>query len=558
MANEFRDELITIYDGLPRKSTFAKTIQRNHPVIYASMIEYWHDGHSVDFRKFVNLSNYYINSVNFQCDCGNFKNIRTIFKPPFCNSACQHTKDKRKSTVIDKFGVEYPAQDPELLEKMKQTNLNKYGVDIVSKLQLTKDKMKATNVEKYGVEYVSQVGDFRDKIISTSMERYGADSYSKTDEAKIKMKASNMEKYGVEYTAQVPSIIQTIQYSKRSSRGEGYHGIIDPEIMRGLYEAGGTRLIRETFNVSSSTANVRLRACGVERTSSSLEAEIVAVIKKYYSGPIIYRDRIVLEGKELDLLLPELGLAFECNGAYWHSELNGKDKNYHLAKTLGCEGKNIRLLHIWEHEWLRSPDKIESLIASALGSLPRRIHARKCEVVTLKANESIDFLNVNHRQSSVNGSHRYGLVVDGELVAAMVFGKARYTKSYEYELLRYSSLLGVSVVGGASRLLAKFISDTGSRSIISYCDRSLNTGGMYGNIGFELISHSPPSYYYSSNRYDFFHRTKFQKHKLAGLLPNFDDSLTEWENMQANGYDRIWNCGNSVWALRDNLKNPEN
>ena len=40
---------------------------------------------------------------------------------------------------------------------------------------------------------------------------------------------------------------------------------------------------------------------------------------------------------------------------------------------------------------------------------------------------------------------------------------------------------------------------------------------------------------------------KYQKHKLPKLLEAFDANLTEWQNMQNNGYDRIWDCGNDVW-----------
>lgn len=42
-------------------------------------------------------------------------------------------------------------------------------------------------------------------------------------------------------------------------------------------------------------------------------------------------------------------------------------------------------------------------------------------------------------------------------------------------------------------------------------------------------------------------RIKYQKHKLLKLLKAFSPSLTEWENMKNNGYDRIWDCGNDVW-----------
>ena len=44
-----------------------------------------------------------------------------------------------------------------------------------------------------------------------------------------------------------------------------------------------------------------------------------------------------------------------------------------------------------------------------------------------------------------------------------------------------------------------------------------------------------------------YHRMGFQKHKLKNKLENFDPELSEWENMQVNGYDRIWDCGNMVF-----------
>jgi hypothetical protein len=42
-------------------------------------------------------------------------------------------------------------------------------------------------------------------------------------------------------------------------------------------------------------------------------------------------------------------------------------------------------------------------------------------------------------------------------------------------------------------------------------------------------------------------RQKFQKHKLKDKLEVFNAELTEWHNMQNNGYDRIWDCGNMVF-----------
>jgi len=62
------------------------------------------------------------------------------------------------------------------------------------------------------------------------------------------------------------------------------------------------------------------------------------------------------------------------------------------------------------------------------------------------------------------------------------------------------------------------------------------------------LNYSYPNYFYVNN-YKRQSRVQYQKHKLKDKLDFFDENLTEWENMQINEFDRIWDCGNSVFAL---------
>tara|TARA_R110002020_G_scaffold90534_26_gene220508 strand:+ start:59 stop:277 length:219 start_codon:yes stop_codon:yes gene_type:complete len=70
-------------------------------------------------------------------------------------------------------------------------------------------------------------------------------------------------------------------------------------------------------------------------------------------------------------------------------------------------------------------------------------------------------------------------------------------------------------------------------------------------MGFDLVSQSPPNYWYvnCSNYQKLFHRFNFRKNILNEKLESFDESLTEWENMKNNGYDRIWDCGNLKFEM---------
>lgn len=60
--------------------------------------------------------------------------------------------------------------------------------------------------------------------------------------------------------------------------------------------------------------------CGKHISKSKGEIEVREYIKSIYSGEIISNDRIQLGGKELDIYLPELKLAFEYDGTYWQGK----------------------------------------------------------------------------------------------------------------------------------------------------------------------------------------------------------------------------------------------
>jgi very-short-patch-repair endonuclease len=81
----------------------------------------------------------------------------------------------------------------------------------------------------------------------------------------------------------------------------------------------------------------------------------------------IHSDWSILEKYELDFYIPSHNLAIEFDGIYWHSEIHGKDKNYHLDKTKKCSEKDIKLLHIFENELVNKKDIWKSIFKGKLG-----------------------------------------------------------------------------------------------------------------------------------------------------------------------------------------------
>lgn len=82
----------------------------------------------------------------------------------------------RRRCFVEKYGVENPGQIESGKKKAIQTNLERYGVTHSSKLKETQDKKRATVVARYGVEHVVQLQSVKDKFKKTCQERYGVDA----------------------------------------------------------------------------------------------------------------------------------------------------------------------------------------------------------------------------------------------------------------------------------------------------------------------------------------------------------------------------------------------
>lgn len=287
---------------------------------------------------------------------------------------------------------------------------------------------------------------------------------------------------------------------------------------------------------------------------SSTESKPESEIKNFIDAfNISYKNncRQTISPKELDVYIPDLNIAIEMNGNYYHSELFGKPPNYHLEKTKDCEERGIQLIHVFESEWINNKELIKSMIKAKIGK-NHRIFARNCKIVEVSNSNKNDFLVKNHIQGKDNSGIRYGLYHDGELVSIMTFLKSRFNKKYEMEISRFASKQGITVVGGASKLFKHFIKTHNPSSVISYSNKRFSQGNLYKQMGFEHLYDSKPNYFYFNVKspYVLLSRQQFQKHKLERVLETFDPELTEWENMKNNGYNRIWDCGNGAWGWK--------
>ena len=549
---------------------------------------------------------YFVNDLKsiHLCSCGKHKSFigfKNGYRQTCGDMKC--TVNKRRETCIQKWGVDNPKKSKEVIDREKQNILDKWNGDHYMKNEQVRKKFNSTMVERWGVEWAQQSEEIsnksretfennenREQIIenrtsslinkSKSEKKQIEQKKKKTIEDKFgsydnfvnfrndKIRQKSLKNWGVDHHLKSKEIID--------KRIESYKFNIVSKIKENLPENIIFIDKRENLNKTDSVLRFMCNNCSNEFEmnrqlfqfrklskeeicincnpilvgKSKKEGEIFEFISQVYTG-IVLRNHKGIISKELDIYIPDLKLSFEFNGLYWHSELY-RDKNYHQEKSKECINNGIELVHIWEDEWDFKSEIIKSMILNKLGS-SKKIWARSCEVKEIEDNKLItEFLNKNHIQGSVGSKYKIGLFYNDELVSLMTFGNLRRSlghksKTDHYELIRFCNKLGVSVIGGASKLLSYFIKKYNPVELLSYSDNSKGLGGLYEKLGFELVGETEPNYYWVVDGFRK-HRFNFRKDKL--VKNNFDKNKSEVQIMTEMGYYRIFDCASKKWSKK--------
>ena len=282
--------------------------------------------------------------------------------------------------------------------------------------------------------------------------------------------------------------------------------------------------------------------CG--RVMSNPEDEIVNVLDKFCSQQ---RNHTILKGKELDIFIPSLKIGIEYNGLRWHSEEFGKDHRYHLDKLNKCNEQGIKLIQIFEDEWINHRKICESKLRQICGlNTNPKIFGRKCEIREISnKNEAYDFLDKNHIQGRTGFTVGLGAYHEGKLVGVMTFKKEK--KGY-WDLNRFATDINYQCVGVGGKLFKYFTKHYDFKEIKSFADRRWTTDptdNLYIKLGFEFDSFVEPTYWYYNpkvDRYKRFHKFGFRKQSLHNQY-GLPLEMTEREMTESLGYTRIWDCG---------------
>jgi hypothetical protein len=285
-------------------------------------------------------------------------------------------------------------------------------------------------------------------------------------------------------------------------------------------------------------------------TYGKAQGDLAAVVQSLVGPGVEVRTDVkgVLPGRlELDVYVPALGLALEYCGLRWHGEKR-RGVNVHVDKLRACQTLGIRLLTVFEPEWLSRRAAVLGYLKSILcRPALTRVSARDCEVRPLGAEPARTFLAEYHIQGAING-RSWGLYAPGgELVAAVVYRHVPGRPGWQ-DLCRYCVRSGVNVRGGLGKLQAEALLALGCRGVLTFSDSRWSSGNLYRALGFAPVAEVAPSYSYfrEGTKGPLLYKSTFRKERIPGIAPG----ETEWAAMQRLGYDRIWDCGKVKWELQ--------
>ena len=249
--------------------------------------------------------------------------------------------------------------------------------------------------------------------------------------------------------------------------------------------------ISEKLNISRSYCSTLLNQydlyneIAIHRNLSKPQMELQEYISDIYDGDIIVNTKRIIPPYELDIYIPEKHLAIEYNGNYYHTT-NNVDKKTHYNKSVMCEDKGIRLIHIFEYEWdnPRQQPILENIIKSALG-ITKTVYARNLIIEERPSASMKEFFETNNIQGFRGGKTAICLVDKNtkEVYMSYIMGDAFFGKGkYEWEVIRGATKLGYTVVGGASRIWKYFIKTYKPSSCVYYVDYNYFNGKSLENL----------------------------------------------------------------------------
>lgn len=309
------------------------------------------------------------------------------------NTTCEECSANAIPSKIEQARQTYSNKTKEekrtIFEKRKATNKRLYGDENYT---LFGSKSFKTNLKnKYGDEHYNN----REQYQETCLDRYGvttnllipevnhrAVKNSWSSEVREKRIQNNIDAYGLSCVVCSAAFIAKAQDAKKDNikRIEAENACtLKAEVVRrygqgfkslGLeyLKFGGYLFVRNSdLPLVEKYANEGTHTNGYV---SKLEKEVLDYVKSICKLDVEENRTSVVPNEnhryfELDIFIPDIKLAIDFNGTYWHSTMF-KDIHYHQRKTACCRKCGVSMLHVFEDQWKSNQQKCKDVIKASI------------------------------------------------------------------------------------------------------------------------------------------------------------------------------------------------
>ena len=288
-------------------------------------------------------------------------------------------RQKINKTVIQRYGVQNVSQLEQVKNKVKKTNLQKYGNECSLLGQIAKNKTKQTNLKKYGTQHPTQNQMIKEKIKQTNLQKYGVEYALQNKRIMGKTKQSNLKKYGSQNyfsSDEFCELQNVINYQKLIEKCKNY---VIPMFQKQDYKGFRSQIPykwkcvfcsnqwQQTIHMSSNKTFDKyiprcLKCYPYVGGFSNLEKQVVDFVKSICEFQIIQNDKNIISPYEIDVYIPQKSMGIQFDGLIWHSNKFKKDDFNLLHKTQKCQQIGIKLIHVFQDEWIYNKDFVKKMI----------------------------------------------------------------------------------------------------------------------------------------------------------------------------------------------------
>lgn len=433
----------------------------------------------------------------------------------YCSQECAKkarrtlTAEKMKKTNLERYGFENPASSPEIQAKFRKTNLEKYGsispfgnkevhekskqtikerygVDNVASIPSAIQKRKERNLERYGVEYPSQCKEVKEKMKQTCLERYGADNYFGSQEFR-----DRMNKMRQEYAA-------SLGVNNATLVGPTKYGMVSKEFLEAQQNNTMTvELLKENYSDYRYAANRLGFKIGNKHTT--VPHRIITDWLDELEIDYFNNNRIVIKPKELDIWIPSHNIAIEVNGIYWHQETK------HYDKFAICQEHGIKLIQFSDYDILQRQDIVKSIIYGNLG-FNEYLELDYYQIAEINKKTALEFLQKND-YIAPHDAYYLGIIYDDILVSLCCFSIEKNSIS----IYRHCNMLFLNI-DSFTIFESELCDRYAPKEIIAYSINLIEDGNVFRENGYI------PEYSNECEKYEFIYQGKPWSYYGAGMI----------------------------------------